>query len=149
MTAEQQNRLFTTSSKTVLSWTHREDTRLCDCRTAEQIVHRVLQDCPLLDTQRRHTPLSMQTSRTNSSPRPPRLSSPGHTEKTHVVTGGTNHRQAVGSCGRPAPHNPVPDCTWTGEGLGTDRSNAEEEEEEEEELETLMRDEVEHFMNFP
>ena len=50
-----------------------------------------------------------------------------------MVTGGayTNHHQAVGSGGRPAPHNPLPDCTWT-EGLGTYRSNEEEEEEEEE-----------------
>ena len=41
-------------------------------------------------------------------------------------TGGTNHHQAVGSGGRPAPHNPLPSCTWT-DGLGTARSNAEEE----------------------
>ena len=55
----------------------------------------------------------------------------GHTEKTNVATGGvpTTHR-AVGSGGRPAPHSPVPDCTWTeGLAIGTARANAEEEEE--------------------
>ena len=33
-----------------------------------------------------------------------------------MVTGGSNPHQAVGNRGRPAPHDPVPDCTWT-EGL--------------------------------
>ena len=50
------------------------ESALCNCKTAEQTVHHVLQDCPLLDT-----------------------------EKTNVATGGTNHHhQVVGSAGRPA-----------------------------------------------
>ena len=46
--------------------------------------------------------------------------------KTNLVTGGTNHHQAVGSGGtETCTTDPVPGCAWT-EGLITARSNAEE-----------------------
>ena len=110
--AGHRNRQFTVCSKAVLSCReHTERTNTVTGGTSHHQarhlnrVHRVLQGCPLDDTHR-----------------------------TSVATGGTSHHQAEGSGGRPAPHNPVPDCTWT-EGLCTARSNAEEGDEEEEEEE--------------